>query len=210
MLRTWSLWLARHSLGLAALLAVLFGAAPAMALRSVVFDGTVVIAAYSYGTARAPLPAGTYDFRAIFRYDDALNMTGSTLIVGGAARASYDCAMVSMPCSTPFGLQASICSCTPEDFTSVNVIINNDPGSFDLLGAGHQIYTLSPPDESTAYMAWTVYWKPGQNGGWSYNDGYGSVSRVESYVPEPASWALLIAGFALTGATLRRRRTVTA
>ncbi|WP_372917730.1 PEPxxWA-CTERM sorting domain-containing protein, partial [Sandarakinorhabdus sp.] len=29
-------------------------------------------------------------------------------------------------------------------------------------------------------------------------------------VPEPASWAMLIAGFGLTGAAMRRRRTVVA
>ena len=47
----------------------------------------------------------------------------------------------------------------------------------------------------------------------------GSISRVEfSYelgrvapgVPEPAGWAMLIAGFGLTGAAMRRRRTVVA
>jgi hypothetical protein len=31
-------------------------------------------------------------------------------------------------------------------------------------------------------------------------------SSVASFVPEPASWAMLIAGFGLTGAMLRRRR----
>jgi hypothetical protein len=48
---------------------------------------------------------------------------------------------------------------------------------------------------------------------WTEN---GFISRVEfSYelglapggVPEPASWAMLIAGFGLTGAAMRRRRT---
>ena len=32
----------------------------------------------------------------------------------------------------------------------------------------------------------------------------------EAAVPEPASWALMIAGFGLTGAALRRRRYRTA
>jgi hypothetical protein len=32
------------------------------------------------------------------------------------------------------------------------------------------------------------------------------ASNVASFVPEPASWAMLIAGFGLTGAALRRRR----
>lgn len=35
-----------------------------------------------------------------------------------------------------------------------------------------------------------------------------SFSDNVTYVPEPASWALLIAGFGLTGAAMRRRRTI--
>jgi PEP-CTERM motif len=34
------------------------------------------------------------------------------------------------------------------------------------------------------------------------------ISAVQAAVPEPASWALLIAGFGLTGAAMRRRRCV--
>lgn len=37
-----------------------------------------------------------------------------------------------------------------------------------------------------------------------------SAPRVDPGVPEPASWALLIAGFGLTGAAMRRRRAVAA
>lgn len=40
-----------------------------------------------------------------------------------------------------------------------------------------------------------------------YNDSIGANFTV-SQVPEPASWAMLIAGFGLTGAAMRRRRTV--
>jgi PEP-CTERM motif len=36
------------------------------------------------------------------------------------------------------------------------------------------------------------------------------ASNVGSFVPEPGSWALLIAGFGITGATLRRRRALVA
>ncbi len=35
------------------------------------------------------------------------------------------------------------------------------------------------------------------------------ISFTSSVVPEPASWALMIAGFGLTGAAIRRRRTAT-
>jgi hypothetical protein len=38
----------------------------------------------------------------------------------------------------------------------------------------------------------------------------GQVTTYEDAIPEPASWALMIAGFGLVGGTLRRRRTVVA
>jgi len=41
-----------------------------------------------------------------------------------------------------------------------------------------------------------------------YSDNGGQYRITISNVPEPASWALLIAGFGLTGAALRRRRQV--
>ena len=41
-------------------------------------------------------------------------------------------------------------------------------------------------------------------------DNTGSVAADISLVPEPAAWAVMIAGFGLAGAALRRRRTVPA
>jgi hypothetical protein len=50
--------------------------------------------------------------------------------------------------------------------------------------------------------------------GTRYNlyDSTGFTATVESTgaVPEPASWAMLIAGFGLTGAAMRRRRVTAA
>lgn len=40
--------------------------------------------------------------------------------------------------------------------------------------------------------------------------GYNDSLVVRGAVPEPASWALMIAGFAMTGAVVRRRRAITA
>lgn len=61
-------------------------------------------------------------------------------------------------------------------------------GSFSFVGTG---------DVETIRLAATV---PG-NGGVFFDDV--SVSGV---VPEPATWALMIGGFGLAGALLRRRR----
>jgi hypothetical protein len=50
---------------------------------------------------------------------------------------------------------------------------------------------------------------PGQDGIWGPNIFLGS-SKGFTGTPEPAAWALMIAGFGLAGASLRRRRAVTA
>ena len=55
-------------------------------------------------------------------------------------------------------------------------------------------------------------WQGGGDEAWGIDnikltyDGHGGTGGV----PEPATWALMIAGFGLAGATLRRRRTLTA
>lgn len=49
------------------------------------------------------------------------------------------------------------------------------------------------------------------SGGYSATDLDGSVWSYDTgVIPEPASWAMLIAGFGLTGATMRRRRAIAA
>jgi len=56
--------------------------------------------------------------------------------------------------------------------------------------------------------------RDGYRKGWltingSMTDGINSMAGIYvSQVPEPASWAMLIAGFGLVGATMRRRRTI--
>lgn len=45
----------------------------------------------------------------------------------------------------------------------------------------------------------------GENGQWPAGGGSAAFLGVDSVVPEPATWAMMIAGFALTGAALRRR-----
>ena len=54
----------------------------------------------------------------------------------------------------------------------------------------------------------------GQVVGYYYNDGFDNVAKgfIASAVavPEPATWAMMLAGFGLAGATLRRRRDVAA
>lgn len=46
--------------------------------------------------------------------------------------------------------------------------------------------------------------QPGQSDAWGIDD----ISYNTSLVPEPATWSMLVMGFGLVGATLRRRKTV--
>ena len=48
----------------------------------------------------------------------------------------------------------------------------------------------------------------GRSANWAFD--VLNVERASSFVPEPASWAMLIAGFGLTGAAMRRRRSAVA
>ncbi len=184
-------------------------ASPAAAIRTIVYDGQIDMRSVAMGNVHGELLNGRYDYRAIFRYDDALAMTSGQIIVGGATQTNYDCGAQNVQCLGSFYLSPIICGCTPEDYVAFDLTINSSPVSFDLLGPGHQIYWVSAPDTSRAVIWWTVYWQPGPNGGWAYNEGDGFITRVESYVPEPASWAFLVGGFAAIGLQLRRRRDLT-
>jgi hypothetical protein len=50
----------------------------------------------------------------------------------------------------------------------------------------------------------------GEDGYWGPNIYLGSSKGFTGGIPEPAAWALMIAGFGLAGVSLRRRRAVTA
>jgi hypothetical protein len=64
------------------------------------------------------------------------------------------------------------------------------------------IYWVNVPANGTALGAYLL------DGGWSasINEASFALEAAGPAVPEPGSWALLIAGFGLTGATLRHRR----
>ena len=44
----------------------------------------------------------------------------------------------------------------------------------------------------------------------TYSKSTAQIAFESTFVPEPASWAMLIAGFGLTGAAMRRRRVTVA
>lgn len=74
------------------------------------------------------------------------------------------------------------------------------PGAGDFFAIGYStVVTLAASGSLYAMVNDTAY----------FNNG-GAFSVEVGAVPEPASWAMLIAGFGLVGATLRRRRAVPA
>ncbi len=62
------------------------------------------------------------------------------------------------------------------------------------------------------YFVWNNDTNPDGNASWNYFADFGDAKFSATFgaVPEPASWAMLIAGFGLTGAAMRRRRVVVA
>jgi hypothetical protein len=64
-------------------------------------------------------------------------------------------------------------------------------------GTGH--YTFSCPD-CTIYGGFIMQLGPD-----GYNSGITNIDITQAAVPEPANWALLIAGFGLVGGAMRRR-----
>lgn len=84
--------------------------------------------------------------------------------------------------------------------TGLHVSSANDPSQFGTFGAMQwktDSFTFVGTGHDTLTLTATV---PG-NGGVFFDD-----VRVSGAVPEPAAWSLMIAGFGLTGAALRRRR----
>jgi PEP-CTERM motif len=87
-------------------------------------------------------------------------------------------------------------------FTPSNNIQSKIVGGVPAYDASH-IYTFLL--NTGAAVPSTLYF--GVTDG-QYNDNGGSFRVTISNVPEPANWAMLIAGFGLVGAAARRRRSV--
>lgn len=123
--------------------------------------------------------------------------------------------------SASSGCNGAGASCVQGWENSVRYVVN---GVTNRLGDGWANGGLGPvagggyfADEATsfahsaAYTAQFTLATPGTVSFYLYDDNLsdnrGGVSLAVSAVPEPATWAMMIAGFGLAGASLRRRKT---
>jgi hypothetical protein len=102
--------------------------------------------------------------------------------------------------------------------TPINFIGTIDPIFVGVNSQNTYLYTGIYIDSKSSYpspyfIVGNVGVGPGpldSNGVFAANNGLGEFTAIGSLnaavIPEPASWALLIAGFGLTGAAMRRRR----
>jgi hypothetical protein len=183
-------------------------ASSAVAKRSVHYSGTALF--HSYSTLGFPIDGlvdSTASVTGSFYYDDAFELIGASTRVDGILRGHFTCPVsVGLCQSLQYdGLAiGSAVGTTPEDGMEFGVAA---PAGFgiDLLGPGRVVYDVQPGDYSTGFITWAAY-----DGalGFAYSVGDGTVTRVESAVPEPASWLLMIGGFGLVGAMARRGRRI--
>jgi PEP-CTERM motif len=75
------------------------------------------------------------------------------------------------------------------------LFINEDLGGFDYITLSGDLVATS----SSTILGFVFYHEPSF---WFLDN----VSLVESVIPEPATWGMMIAGFGLVGSALRRRR----
>lgn len=105
---------------------------------------------------------------------------------------------------------------TPQVRQSNYFILSAQSYNGGLISGPDPLNALETYNAGPHYGTGYFQWNDETPGGQPLNNATGSLS-VEQVsvltapgVPEPASWALLIAGFGLTGAALRRRRALTA
>lgn len=90
------------------------------------------------------------------------------------------------------------------DVTITKVWLDSTPFTRDLTGTEEKWTLASAPIGAGSHSIFV-------EGTWGTNGGAysGTLNYLPAAVPEPAAWALMIAGFGLVGGTMRSRRRVT-
>lgn len=155
------------------------------------------------------LGANVDDIQVVVETTFGLAMQGDVSLVQAGACIGASCALSSQTYSNfnfdPFTTYNSF-NLNSNFLMSVKLFANASGGVSDGAAAAHA-YATSKVYISEDYLAE----HPELDGVLSvrFSQGVGNTPVVGGYettVPEPATWALMLAGFALTGAALRRRR----
>jgi hypothetical protein len=165
----------------------------------------------SYATTFDLASASAYD--AVFHFGQSVNTADFAAYVSGGGNAYVSLgagwwgtaaaeAAVWNPVLAQFGLVAGSEWFPVAGFAKADVTVG--PSDSLLWGYGQSIEKLTPQSSSQSYVRGTFFGGPeiGLIGSSAVLGG--GVSGV----PEPATWALMIAGFGLVGAAARRRRPI--
>jgi len=92
-------------------------------------------------------------------------------------------------------------------------VVNEEAATYDFGAGSFRAYGWNTDGARTVAETWlgkvtSGTWAPPVNGRLTLLYSANSQSQLVSAVPEPATWAALISGFALAGAAARRRRAV--
>jgi hypothetical protein len=174
---------------------------------------------YTFGAGFSTLPGWTVDFGSV---DVTTNASGWSPAAEGQDSLDingWEAGQISQSFSDVAGATYTVsfdysrnAAGAPDPATAdvfvgdagVHVSSANDPSQFGTVGAmlwKADSFTFVGTGQDTITLTATV---PG-NGGVFFDD-----VRISGGVPEPATWSLMIGGFGLAGAALRRRRAVAA
>jgi PEP-CTERM motif len=173
-----------------------------MSIKSRILVTAVALSAVAIAApAQAAIVVENYTFAAT---------TGNTIVSNesGSFSLSYDNALPFAPVLT--AINYSIGSTV---FNLGNAAAQAFSGGFLIYGTQNATSIFSGTDDFFLgnyvgdFLAFTRQSSPGEVGsaGNIYNVGSASITLVNGAVPEPAAWAMLIAGFGLVGGTMRRR-----
>jgi hypothetical protein len=181
-----------------------FAAMPTSASTMITYTGTT-----TWTDSDGHFGRGQVPWIARFRYSDEGRLEWSRINLGGGGW-TFTCPPQEddwNPCGNDFltirpEVIASSSGFTPEDLAQM--VVRPETAFAQLPWPnGRFHYKVQPGDFSDSYLYFSTYFDGSM---YHYFGGGGPVSDVFFNVPEPATWGLMLAGFGLLGASLRRRR----
>lgn len=157
--------------------------------------------AVGFAIAAMTAPASATTFFLDVNPHGAVDIFGNTSTSKGAFRDDF---VFSIPAGSISSFVSAIALSTSRDVAIWRAFL--DGTRFTKISSGVvDLWTLPDTDVTAGWHEITVLGNWGKKGG-AYT---GGLSFTAAAVPEPASWAMMISGFALVGAAMRRRRVKT-